>query len=300
MGVKSILYYIGKSVLSIKYLKENEKLQADKISLETVEVIFSKISSNIFKAEELFVDCLLLDDEFKADIIKILKSLDIDKLEKISLGELYEAFITNKHRKLLGQVYTPEYIVNHMISLGISEEAITENPYFSVIDPACGAGYFLLGAYDKIKQIFEKNYSEIIRRYPELENELKEGSHFFILKNNLTGFDIDPFAVFMTKVSLILKGNIKNHIQTNIFNKDILLEKDYNLFNFQEESMLEESNKEKYDLVIGNPPYIGHKNINKEYRKKLQCEYYDVYMDKSDISYCFFKKVINYLKIIAS
>lgn len=296
MGVKSILYYIGKSVLSIKYLKENEKLQADKISLETVEVIFSKISSNIFKAEELFVDCLLLDDEFKADIIKILKSLDIDKLEKISLGELYEAFITNKHRKLLGQVYTPEYIVNHMISLGISEEAITENPYFSVIDPACGAGYFLLGAYDKIKQIFEKNYSEIIRRYPELENEFKEGSHFFILKNNLTGFDIDPFAVFMTKVSLILKGNIKNHIQTNIFNKDILLEKDYNLFNFQEESMLEESNKEKYDLVIGNPPYIGHKNINKEYRKKLQCEYYDVYMDKADISYCFFKKGYQLLK----
>lgn len=296
MGVKSILYYIGKSVLSIKYLKENEELESDNISLETIEVIFSKVSSNNFKSEELFEDCMLLNDEIKIDIIKTLKCLDKDKLEKFSLGELYEAFITNKQKKLLGQVYTPEYIISHMISLGISDNEVIENPYFSVIDPACGAGYFLLGAYDKIKQIFERNYSEIIRRYPELENELKDGIHFFILKNNLTGFDIDPFAVFMTKVSLLLKGNIKNHIQTNIFNRDILLENDYNLLNFQEEAIVRESNKEKYDLVIGNPPYIGHKNINKEYRKKLQNEYHDVYIDKADISYCFFKKGHQLLK----
>lgn len=296
MGVKSILYYIGKSVLVIKYLKENEELESDNISLEKVEVIFSNISSNNFEAEELFEDSTLLNDEIRTDIIEILKSVDKNQLEKLSLGELYEAFITNKQKKLLGQVYTPEYIINHMITLGISDNEIIENPYFSVIDPACGAGYFLLGAYDKIKQIFEKNYLEIIRRYPELENELNDGFHFFILKNNLTGFDIDPFAVFMTKVSLILKGNIKNNIQTNIFNKDILLEKNYDLLNFQEETIVEESNKEKHDLIIGNPPYIGHKNINKEYRKKLQCEYYDVYLDKADISYCFFKKGYQLLK----
>src|SRR5690606_10987981 len=114
--------------------------------------------------------------------------------------------------------------------------------------------------------------------------------------NNLTGFDIDPFAVYMTRVSLILKGDIIGNIQTNIFNKDILIEENYNLLDFLEDMPLEEYKMGRYDLVIGNPPYIGHKSIDKEYRKKLQGTYYDVYSDKADISYCFFKKGYQLLK----
>lgn len=296
-GVKSVLFYIGKSALCIKYLKENVNEDLVNVSIEDIEVVSSIISSISFKeAEELFDDKVLLNEEIKTSIITILKYLDKDELIKFKLGELYEAFITNKQKKLLGQVYTPEYIVKHMVSLGITEEEIVENPYFSVVDPACGAGYFLLEVYDRVKQIFEKNFLIIIEKHPEQENELKSGIHSFILKYNLAGFDIDPFAVYMTRVSLMLKGDIKGNIQTNIFNKDILIEKNYNLLDFLEEMPLEEYKMRKYDLVIGNPPYIGHKSIDKEYRKKLQSTYYDVYSDKADISYCFFKKGYQLLK----
>lgn len=296
-GVKSILFYIGKAALCMKYLKKNENTVLENISLKEIEVIFSTISSNSFKdLEKLFDDKMLLNKDLRANVISVLKSLDKDELGVFSLGELYETFITNKQRKLLGQVYTPEYIVKHMISLGITDEEVIQNPYFSVVDPACGAGYFLLEAYDKIKQILEQNYSTIIRKCPKLENELKNGFHTFILNNNLAGFDIDPFAVYMTKISLALKGEIKENIQINIFNKDILIDGSYNLTNNLDEFTLEESNIDEYDLVVGNPPYIGHKSIDKEYRKKLQCMYYDVYSDKADISYCFFKKGYQLLK----
>ncbi|MFA5524374.1 MAG: N-6 DNA methylase [Tissierellales bacterium] len=296
-GVKSILFYIGKSVLCMKYLKENGSMNLGYINIDDIEVIFSTIASNsLKKAKELFEDSVLLNKEIKSNILIMLKSLDKDELEKVSLGEIYEAFITNKQKKLLGQVYTPEYIVKYMVSLGVTEGDIVMNPCFRVIDPACGAGYFLLELYDKIKQIFEKKYSAIIIRHPNLENEFKDGIHSFILKYNLTGFDIDPFAVYMTEISLIIKGDIKENIQTNIFNKDILIEENPNLLDYLEKTVIEGPEIEKYDLVIGNPPYVGHKNIDKEYRRKLKEEYYDVYSDKSDISYCFFKKGHKLLK----
>ncbi len=290
-GVKNILFFIGKSVLGIKYLKENMRISLEEIDVELIEKTYSIFLSSEFKeAEKLFDDERLLSEELKTNIVKVLRAIDKDELTRFSLGELYEAFITNKQKKLLGQVYTPEYIVKHMISLGITDEVIIENPYFRVVDPACGAGYFLLEAYDKIKQIFDENRTVMVQNHPKLEKEIKNGTHSFILKNNLIGFDIDPFAVYMTRVSLILKGEIIDSLEANIFNKDILVERGYSLLDYSEEMTLEECSIGKYDLVIGNPPYIGHKSIDKDYRKILQGIYYDIYSDKADISYCFFKK----------
>lgn len=296
-GVKSILFFIGKSVLSIKYLKENMDISSENINLQLIEKNCEVTLSQIIEDEDkLFVDNDFLNDKLKNDIIIILKDISSDELVNFSLGQLYEAFITNKQRKLLGQVYTPDYIVRYMVSQGVSNEEIIKNPYFSVVDPACGGGYFLLEAYDKIREIFEENYSVIIQTNPEIEAKMSNGIHSFILKNNITGFDIDAFAVFMTKISLILKGNIENNLITNIYHRDILTVGNRNLIEIIEKMPSEEDIEGKYDLVIGNPPYIGHKSIDKDYRKKLQSIYYDVYSDKADISYCFFKKGYEMLK----
>ncbi len=296
--VKSILFFIGKSVVSIKYLKENLGISSENINLEQIEKVYPQLLSETFKEEEkLFEDRGLLNDNLKRHIIMILNSISDEELGSFSLGQLYESFITNKQRKLLGQVYTPDYIVKYMISCGISSEEIIKNPYFSVVDPACGGGYFLLEAYDRIKEIFEANYSLIIQNKPEVEKEMKnEGIHSFILRNNIAGFDIDPFAVYMTKISLILKGDLGNYMAMNIYKRDILIEKNSTLIEILEEMTHEDSDVGKYDLVIGNPPYIGHKSINKEYRRRLQSTYYDVYSDKADISYCFFKRGYDLLK----
>ncbi|EOC99789.1 hypothetical protein L21TH_2168 [Caldisalinibacter kiritimatiensis] len=166
-----------------------------------------------------------------------------------------------------------------MVTKGISEEDILYNPYFKIIDPACGGGYFLIEAYDRIKEIISKNYEQIINNHPNIKDELAKGVHQFILKNNLWGVDIDKFAVYMTTLSLLIKEPSKTRIP-NIFQGDILLET----------KTLDCKINSKFQLVIGNPPYIGHKKIDKEYRKKLQNKYQDVYSNKSDLSYCFIKK----------
>lgn len=52
----------------------------------------------------------------------------------------------------------------------------------------------------------------------------------------------------------------------------------------------------KYDYIIGNPPYVGHKQLSMGYKKWLQINYSEVFRDKSDISFCFFKRNLDRIK----
>lgn len=289
-GTKCILYFIGQSILSIKYLKENLIADSKDINLDLIEKNQIAVNDFSFNYESVFNSETILNRQYKENIIDILKYLSVDELAMISLGQLYESLITNKQRKIMGQVYTPDYIVKYMVSLKVTKDTIINNPYFKVLDPSCGGGYFLLEIYYRLKEIFTKYYTDIIHRNPNIKNELDKGIHLFILKNNVFGTDIDPFAVYMTRISLIQKGIISDNIRTNIEIRDILIdeiEKQITTVNDKQVNFYKEG---KFDLIIGNPPYIGHKTINKDYRKQLQKIYHRVYSDKADISYCFFQK----------
>ena len=274
--LKSNLFFIGKIVTASFYFKSKviDKQKYEKIihnnENESLPDIFKRLENTYNIKEDI-------DNKVKNEIIGIITNLTVKQLQKFSLGVLYEYMITEKERKYLGQVYTPDDIVKHMVSIGIKEEDIIENPYFKVIDPACGGGYFLVEAYERIEEIFTKKYELIILKHPKIQKELDKGIHQFIVKNNLYGVDLDEFAVFMTTVTLLLKQKNGLSVKLNIFQGDVLLEDLFELI-------------PQFQLIIANPPYIGHKKIDKEYRKLLEDKYQDVYLDKSDISYCFFKK----------
>lgn len=293
--VKSFLYYVGKVVVAAQNLKRNV-ITLEEFYSCTESNYIDKLPKFFLEFNELYDSCIDLSSEDRALIIERILSLNKSQLKSFSLGELYQESINNKEKKSLGQVYTPKEIVEYMIEEGINKEDIINDPYFRVLDPACGGGYFLLEAYDRIKGIFQQFYEEITTSHPDIKKELKNGVHEFILKHNLWGRDIDTFAVFMTKVSLLIKGEDSVEPVFNIDTEDILLNGKEDITFFVDEPMISHLNNVKFDLIIGNPPYIGHKKIDKSYRKLLQYHYADVYSDKSDISYCFFKKGYELLK----
>ena len=176
---------------------------------------------------------------------------------------LYEILLTPKEKKSLGQVYTPLYVVDQMLSDSFHIQNINKD--IKILDPACGGGYFLIDAFNKIRNQVES--SEIDDRY--------------ILEHMIYGIDIDDFSIFLTKMGLIFNSSC-NYVNFNIFNMDFLIESDDLVLSF--------------DIIIGNPPYIGHKQTSKEYRTILKNRYKEVFYDKSDISYCFFKRGKELLK----
>lgn len=230
----------------------------------------------------------------------------------VNLGKIYEGSIDKELRKALGQYYTPKFIIDYILNKTLANIDIIENPFIKIIDISCGAGYFLLAAYDLLKERFLKEINNLKEKY---ENEIymveknskkvkvlgkdywtKENIHYHILKNCIYGADKDSFAIEIAK-ELLLSKEISDDIDDlNLVNCDSLIRWEKRIgYNAEEEKMIKFWSN-KFDLVVGNPPYIGHKQMNINYKKWLLEEYEDVFRDKSDISYCFFKRILEILK----
>jgi len=189
-------------------------------------------------------------------------------------SKISEFFYKNFHdrKTVKGVVYTPINISNYMINNTITKEEIISNPYLKICDLACGTGNILIPLYNHLLNIFEENINEINCKNSMEITDIK--AH--ILKNNLFGYDIDSFALKLLTIDLFKEHGV---IFRNLYNEDFLT-----------------CDKDDYDVFIGNPPYIGHKDINKEYSKALKLKFKSIYSDKGDISYCFFQEALNHLE----
>ncbi len=211
-----------------------------------------------------------MDSMCKFDSIKRCKYfLGLD--EKSSLGEYYETSNLNKK----GVVYTPEAIAAYMADNTIDIEII-KNPFLKILDPSCGCGHILLYIFKYLKSTYTDNLNVINETHGLSLSEESINEH--IVKNNIYGVDIDKTALKIFAIELF---SIAGYIE-----KDNLINIDF----------LTENIEIKFDIIIGNPPYIGTKAMEKVYSNKLRLIYSDVYNDKGDLSYCFFMKALSCVK----
>ncbi|MDR3182773.1 MAG: N-6 DNA methylase [Planctomycetaceae bacterium] len=199
-------------------------------------------------------------------------------MEPDELGRIYEETLENDVRKSGGIYYTPQYIVDYIVkdTVGkfVEDKSSAEIDEIKIVDPACGAGIFLLGAYQFLLDWYKKHY----RR----ELTFEERTH--ILKNNIYGVDIDSFAVKLTKYALRQKcskgfaservlANIDGNIRcgNSLVGENFYKGKDLSQFsdeflrqvnafdwhrNFPQVFGQSSGSKAAgFDIVIGNPPY---------------------------------------------
>jgi type I restriction-modification system DNA methylase subunit len=267
-----------------------------------------------------FSEDLIVDDKALKDIIKNMcypvSPFQFDVIEPEILGRIYEKFLgskirlTESHqakveekmevRKAGGVYYTPEYIVDYIVknTVGKKIEGLTpeEIKKIKIVDPACGSGSFLLGAYSFILDYHARWYSEnkkdkaykndyYINKDGELKVNLEKRGD--ILRNNIFGVDIDKEATEVAIMSLYLKmlddgfdkgerdlffikGHVLPDMTGNVKCGNSLIGTDYfeGKLDFDIEEMKEikpfDWDKEfadifkngGFDCVIGNPPYL--------------------------------------------
>ncbi len=184
---------------------------------------------------------LTVDDKVLKGIVKELyypeSPYEFSVLPADILGHIYEQFLgkvirlTPAHRAVVedkpevkkagGVYYTPTYIVGYIVehTVGKLLDGKTPNQLskLRVLDPACGSGSFLLGAYQTLLDWHLKWYAEHdaekhargrqpkVFRGPGGDWRLTTAEKKRILLNNIYGVDIDPQAVEVTKLSLLLK-----------------------------------------------------------------------------------------------
>ncbi len=266
-----------------------------------------------------------VDDKPLKDIFKTLyypeSPYEFSVLGADILGHVYEQFLgkvirlTEGHRakveekpevrKAGGVYYTPTYIVEYIVknTVGKLYEGKTPRQISSVriLDPTCGSGSFLLGAYQFLLDHHRDWYQKDGPQKHTKEIYQGRGGQWYltiqekkrILLNNIYGVDIDPQAVEVTKLSLLLKvleGENQDTLekQMKLFKEralpdlgsnikcgnsligpdfysvgaghDLPLFKDeeaYRINAFDWEKEFPEIMKQGgFDAVIGNPPYI--------------------------------------------
>ncbi|GAA0718434.1 TaqI-like C-terminal specificity domain-containing protein [Clostridium malenominatum] len=221
----------------------------------------------IKKIEELYNIILQpIDYIFKEIAVMKYKQLFYMSKEE-NFGEKYLTIL--KDNKNNGVVYTPLEISNYMIKNTIKLEEIINNPFIKILDPSCGCGNIIIPLYKCLYELYKENLDEInIKNNIKLnDSNLKE----HIIKNNIFGIDIDEIAIKVLCIDLYMVSNV-------VFPS-----------NFKCEDFLEREEEGKFNIIIGNPPYVGHKTIDKEYSKNLKEKYGEVFKDKGDLSYTFFK-----------
>ncbi|MDK2906000.1 MAG: adenine-specific DNA-methyltransferase [Eubacteriaceae bacterium] len=173
------------------------------------------------------------------------------------IAYIYEKILMKHYRKQHGVFYTPRQIALYMASY----QDLIEGKAYTALDPACGSGALLSALYD---HLFKKLADESQMEGAQI--------HRYLLTQVLNGCDQDALACLVTKLVLILKGS-SFVAPTGILQGDFLL--DQSPFGHD------------FDLIITNPPYVGHKEIDRDYMKQLKEKFASVYTDKSDLSYCF-------------
>ena len=191
---------------------------------------------------------------------------------------IFESLIDSDRKKKQGVVYTPDYIIDYLIS-----ESLKMSPKhpkdLTICDPACGSGGFLVGACGIL---------------------LKQGidvKHF--IDNQIIGFDISEESVEFAKSHVLLyllnRGYDVSDIEPQIFAMDTLLENPEQLWE-------RIGNEEGFDIVATNPPYVKLQNLSTDYRKELRHKYKDFTTGNYSLAMLYFvacHRMINPLGVTA-
>ncbi|MBX3001300.1 MAG: Eco57I restriction-modification methylase domain-containing protein [Caldilineaceae bacterium] len=288
---------------------------------------------------------LSIDDKVLKDILKNLyypdSPYEFSVLPADILGQVYEQFLGKvirltpgrqakveekpEVRKAGGVYYTPTYIVDSIVQQTVGRLVEGRRPgprggvsRLRIVDPACGSGSFLIGAYQFLLDWHLAQYvadgpegwahksNPQLYRTERGEWRLTVDERKRILLNNIYGVDIDPQAVEVTKLSLLLKvlegeseqtlspqlallpdrvlPDLAHNIRcgNSLIGSDFyegrqlaLLDEEeaYRLNVFDWESAFPEVFAEGgFDGVIGNPPYIRIQAL-KEWAP-VEVEYY--------------------------
>ncbi|MDY6895415.1 MAG: TaqI-like C-terminal specificity domain-containing protein, partial [Thermotogota bacterium] len=321
--------------------KSDKRQNSENDSLTPTLVIDDKVLKEIIK--DLYYPSPYIFKEIPVEILGQVYEQFLGKVIRLTAGHRAKVEEKPEVRKAGGVYYTPKYIVDYIVENTVGELVKGKTPKdaaeLKIVDPACGSGSFLLGAFQYLLNWHEKWYLE---HSPE-EWAQGDGSPLAptvdgswrlstdekkrILLNNIYGVDIDPQAVEVTKLSLLLKvlegetgqmslgfervlPDLGENIQcgNSLISNEFYLGRQLTLFDEDERYRInafdwinafpEVFNREGFDAVIGNPPYIRIQAM-KEWAP-TESEYYkEKYVSASkgnfDIYVVFIEKGLNIL-----
>jgi N-6 DNA Methylase len=196
------------------------------------------------------------------------------------LGDAYQD-LSEHAKKTYALLQTPEFVEEFILDQTM-EPALADRPLqgFTVIDPTCGSGHFLLGAFARLHQRWQHEAPALGAR--ELVAKALDGIY---------GVDINPFAVAIARFRLLVAAlhaagdtSIEQNIgytphlaagdsllwgaNQQLLPEDLLAGPAIRADATEDADALKSILQREHDVVVGNPPYITVKDaaLNAMYR----------------------------------
>jgi len=201
-----------------------------------------------------FIDTIAFPDEENVvkeirELVNILRQYDFSKLSDI-IGPIFERLIPKDERHNLGQYFTNPDVVDIILKFCLKQDDD------KILDPACGAGTFLVRAY----------------QHKKLANQRL--SHEDIL-NTLWGNDIAKFPAHLSTINLAIRDlgvdkNYPNILQEDFFNL-LSTEGGFELSQKSRKAIAKRLDMREeeityphwFDCAVGNPPYTRQEEMPK-------------------------------------
>lgn len=274
MGLPNDLAYtlLGRSIF-IRYLEDRGALDSDwirqmsngrvssyqealRVGRETTYRLFEQLSRH-FNGDLFPVENVenAVTEQHLAVLLKFLSGDDLEtgqlswlpyNFEYIPIeliSHIYDTFIGD--RRASGAYYTPLILADFILEETMGKDVI--RPDMTILDPACGSGIFLVGAYRRLIQAWRH-----VHGTPSPDDLHR------LLQNNIFGVDHNPEAVRIAAFSLYLE--ILNHLSNEQIRSEsfqFVPLQHHNLFSYDffKPEIDTQFAKRKFDRIVGNLPW---------------------------------------------
>lgn len=226
-----------------------------KAVLKMLAALKTKFNGDIFELPEIRES---LNSEILAEFTSLLEARTIKKqlylwdqysfryIPVEVLSHLYQHFAQSG----TGAIYTPPFVADLMLDHLLPYESITGNE--RILDPTCGSGVFLVGAFRRLVYHWQANHNWNRPGVPLLKS---------MLKRSIFGVEDLHEATHVAALNLALA--VCDALQPNVIWRDLKFDTliGRNLFQgdfFENLDNLKTAAPEGFSSIIGNPPYSSN------------------------------------------
>ncbi|NNN04598.1 MAG: class I SAM-dependent DNA methyltransferase [Elusimicrobia bacterium] len=249
------------------------------------------------------------------ELLRKASAYDWRKVQPEIFGTLFQHSMGSEERHAMGAHFTHPADIMKIVGPTIVDpwheqiegaktlkrlrELVDRMSHFRVLDPACGSGNFLCIAYREMKRLEARLFERMSSEFSS-EDSAQQVRLSFLSAKNFYGLDIEPFAVEIAKVTMVIARKLSidalhiaeralplDNLDANFRTVDALLDADG-----------QPAKWPKADVIIGNPPFLGAKLLKPErgpdYVKALRAAYPEV-PGMADYCVYWFRKAHNHL-----